>query len=197
MDPKENTTPLIPVGRSLGTEPTEERNTSLLNRCLVTDPKELTPKETPPLPSNSPPSSRNIHTYMNGRYFRFYILREECRYSYFRFYIHRFSVSHVRGYNLNIRQMFLNPFSHEMKRWNGGVSFSSHSVCVTSLNDSVLSSLAAVLLPGCALSCVISVLLGFVVQSEYDCTHLHKSWSLCWIWRMVLLKTKYKTLVES
>jgi hypothetical protein len=37
-DPKENTTPLLLTGRCLATELTKERITSLLGRCLVTDP---------------------------------------------------------------------------------------------------------------------------------------------------------------
>jgi hypothetical protein len=52
MDPKENITPLLITGCCLAMDPTKERITSVLGRCLVTDPKELTPKKTPPPPSN-------------------------------------------------------------------------------------------------------------------------------------------------
>jgi hypothetical protein len=41
-DPKENTTPLLLTGRCLAKDPTKERITSLLGRCLVTEPD---PKE--------------------------------------------------------------------------------------------------------------------------------------------------------
>jgi hypothetical protein len=42
MNLKENTTPLLLMGRCLATDLTKERITSLLDRCLVTD---LDPKE--------------------------------------------------------------------------------------------------------------------------------------------------------
>jgi hypothetical protein len=53
-DPKENTTTLLPVGHCLGTEPTKECITSLLDRCLVTDPKEFTAKENAPAAQQQP-----------------------------------------------------------------------------------------------------------------------------------------------
>jgi hypothetical protein len=54
MVPKENTTPLLTTDHCLVTDPIKERITSLLGRCLATDPKELTQEKTPPLPGYGP-----------------------------------------------------------------------------------------------------------------------------------------------
>jgi hypothetical protein len=62
-DPKKNTTPLLPVGRCLGMDSTKNALPHCCADAIVTDPKGLTPKKTPPLHSNSPPLPSNTHTH--------------------------------------------------------------------------------------------------------------------------------------